>query len=238
MDALLISAASGMKARIESLDMLGNNIANSETAGFKADREFYNLYHQELPVIEGKWTDLSQGSVIPSGNPLDLALSGTGFFTLNSPAGVEYTRNGTFTVSKANQLATPDGRTLRNARDQGRAITVDPARPIVIDKQGVVSQDGQEIGQIEIAQVRAAAGSLAKLGNSYFSLSNPLQADATPAASAGTEILQGQLEQSNVSPADSAVRMVGVLRQFEMLQRAMRIGEEMNKQMIQDVAHG
>jgi flagellar basal-body rod protein FlgG len=51
-----------MKARMESLDMLANNIANSGTAGFKADREFYNLYQQELPVIETQWTDFSQGT--------------------------------------------------------------------------------------------------------------------------------------------------------------------------------
>ena len=57
MDPLLISAASGMKARMESLDMLANNVANSNTAGFKADREFYNLYQTGLPVVEGKWTD-------------------------------------------------------------------------------------------------------------------------------------------------------------------------------------
>src|SRR5262245_57968224 len=169
MDSLLISAASGMKARMESLDMLANNIANTGTAGFKADREFYNLYQQDLPVIESKWTDFSQGSVVPTGDPLDLALSGKGFFALNAPRGTEYSRDGNFTISRANQLATPDGHTLRNTRDQGRPIQVDPAQSITIDKKGVVSQGGQEIGQIEIAQVPAAAGALAKLGNSYFS---------------------------------------------------------------------
>src|SRR5690242_16681290 len=73
MDPLLISAASGMKARIESLDMLANNLANSGTAGFKADREFYNLYQQSLPMVEKQWTDFSQGTLVPTGNPLDLS---------------------------------------------------------------------------------------------------------------------------------------------------------------------
>ena len=114
MDPILISAASGMKGRTEALDMLANNIANTSTAGFKADHEFYNLYQQEFPVVQGKWTDLSQGSIVPTGNPLDLALSGSGFFALNGPNGVEYTRNGSFTISKSNQLATADGHALRN----------------------------------------------------------------------------------------------------------------------------
>ena len=126
MDPLLISAASGMKARMESLDLLANNLANTGTSGFKADREFYGLYIQELPVLEKQWTDFSQGPLQPTGNPLDFGLAGSGFFALNSPGGTVYTRNGEFHVSKANQLQTSDGYTLRNARDEGKAITVDP----------------------------------------------------------------------------------------------------------------
>jgi flagellar basal body rod protein FlgG len=231
MDPLLISAASGMKARMESLDMLANNVANSNTAGFKADREFYNLYQTGLPVVEGKWTDLSQGAITPTGNSLDLALSGSGFFAVNGPNGVEYTRNGSFTISKSNQLATADGRTLRNARDQGRPIALNPAQSITIDAKGVVSQSGQEMGQIEIAAASAAT-TVGKLGNSYFSLAgNPAKDEP-----ANAEVIQGSLEQSNVTPADSTIRLIGVMRQFEMLERAVRIGSDMNKQAIQEVA--
>jgi flagellar hook-basal body protein len=107
MDPLLISAASGMKARMESLDMLANNIANSGTSGFKADREFYNLYQQELPLVETRWTDFSQGTVLATGNPLNMALSGPGFFALNGPAGTVYTRNGNFQISKRTNWRRP-----------------------------------------------------------------------------------------------------------------------------------
>ena len=89
MDTLTISAASGMRARMESLDMLANNMANADTNGYKTDREFYNLYVSPeaeaaegspatLPVIERPWTDFSQGSLRPTGSPLDLALTGKG----------------------------------------------------------------------------------------------------------------------------------------------------------------
>ena len=63
---------------MESLDVLANNIANTGTAGFKADREFYNLYEQQLPVTEGQYTDYSQGTLTPTGNSLNLALAGKG----------------------------------------------------------------------------------------------------------------------------------------------------------------
>src|SRR6266849_4381319 len=100
MDPLLISAASGMKARMDSLDMLANNLANTGTAGFKADREFSGLYQEALPMVEKQWTDYSQGVLTPTGNSLDLALSGKGFFALNSPGGVIYSRGGEFQLSK------------------------------------------------------------------------------------------------------------------------------------------
>ncbi|HEX5430961.1 MAG TPA: flagellar hook basal-body protein [Bryobacteraceae bacterium] len=233
MDPLLVSAASGMTTRMESLDMLANNIANTGTAGFKADRDFYNLYERQLPVIEKQWTDFSQGTLIPTGNSLDLGLSGKGFFALNSPSGIVYTRNGQFQISKANLLETAEGYTLRNARANGMPIAADPTQPVQIDKNGVVTQQGQEIGQIEIAGIGNPSQTLAKLGNSYFAAIN---ASYKPAQASGTEVRQGALEQSNVPAADAAVRLVGVMRQFEMLQKAMLAGADMDKQAIEQVA--
>src|SRR5258708_12774658 len=131
MDPLLTSAASGMRARMESLDMLANNIANTGTAGFKADREFYGLYEQQLPVMEKQWTDYSQGSLNITGNPMNLALSGKGFFALNGPGGTIYTRNGDFLVSKAGLLQSRDGYTLRNVLDKGLPIKLDPPHPLI-----------------------------------------------------------------------------------------------------------
>jgi flagellar basal-body rod protein FlgF len=247
MDPLLISAASGMKARMESLDLLANNIANSGTSGFKADREFYSLVQDQLPVIERNWTDFSQGTLVPTNNQLDLGLSGAGFFALNTPSGVVYTRNGQFQTGKNNQLQTADGYSLRNARDQGRPITVDPRIPIGIAKNGAVEQGGQQIGQLEIAGLGTPASSgassgtiatLAKQGNSYFRMAAPGTAlgMTAPPAEASTEVLQGTLEQSNVPAADAAVRLVSIMRQFEMLQHAVTIGADMDKQAITDVA--
>jgi flagellar basal body rod protein FlgG len=232
MDSLLIAAASGMKSRMESLDMLANNIANTGTVGFKADREFYNLYQQQLPLIENRWTDFSQGSLVPTGNPFDLALSGPGFFALNGPSGTVYTRNGSFRISKTDQLESPEGYTLRNVLDQGKPMVVDPSQAVTVDKDGVVFQAGQQLGKIQLDQIPTAADAIAKLGNNYFAL-NP---GAGPRAATATEVVQGQQEQSNVSASDSTMRLVNVMRQFEMMQRALNIGSQMNKEAIQDVA--
>src|SRR5215831_4103926 len=102
MDPLMIAASGGMRSRMESLDMLANNVANSGVAGFKADREFYNLYTSEqadssdgtssLPVIERPWTDFAQGTLVSTNSPSDLAITGKGFFVIDSPSGPLYTR--------------------------------------------------------------------------------------------------------------------------------------------------
>ncbi len=234
MDPLLISAASGMKSRMDSLDMLANNIANSGTIGFKSDREFYGLYESQLPVVESKFTDFSQGSLVQTGNQLNLALSGSGMFALNSPNGTVYARGGEFQISKTNQLVSAEGYTLRNAQNNGQPITVDPTLPINIAKDGTVNQDGQDIGQIEIDSPDSNPLALSKLGSSYFIMSD--KTAPVPKAAQSTEILQGQLEQSNVPVAEAAVKLVGVMRQFEMLQKAMTLGSDMSKKAIEEVA--
>jgi flagellar basal body rod protein FlgG len=221
---------------MEALDMLANNIANSATAGFKTDGEFYGLYEQQLPLLEKQWTDFSQGTLVPTGNPLDLALSGDGFFALNSPAGKVYSRKGEFRLSKTNQIQTPEGYTLRNASDNGNPIRVDPAQPLEISADGAVSQGGKTVAQIEIAGVDSPSQVLGKLGNSYFArLKTPPAGNASD-GKASAEVHQGMLEQSNVCVADAAVRLVSVMRQFEMLQKAMTAGADMNRRAIEEVA--
>ena len=232
-----------MRSRIESLDMLANNIANASSPGFKADREFYGLYvsaeaaasndgndKTTLPVIERQWTDFSQGSLASTGNPLDLALAGKGFFAVNSPAGPLYTRDGGFKLSKDGFLETQDGFRLRNQQD-GKPIQVDTSRPVDIATDGVVRQDGAELAHIDIVDIKDP-GALAKKGRNYFEL---LSSDVpTPAKEA--EVQQGHIESANFQTAESAVRLVNVMRQFESLQKAMNIGSDMNKRLLEDVA--
>src|ERR1041384_2905249 len=131
MDPLTAIAASGLRARMESLELLANNIANASTGGYKADREFYRLYSAAeaqndslttMPVIERPWIDLAQGVVRPTNNPLDLALSGKGFFSVNGPNGPLYTRNGNFRMAPDGKLVTSDGYPVRDTR--GAALTL------------------------------------------------------------------------------------------------------------------
>lgn len=242
MDALTSAAASGMRSRIESLDMLANNIANSSAPGFKADREFYNLYTSAdaadsetgttpptLPVIERQWTDFAQGVLTSTKNSLDVALNGQGFFVAGSNSGHIFTRNGSFRLSSQGQLQTTDGNAILDVN--GNPITLDSSQSIAISPQGVISQDGQDVAQLAVVNFKDPSA-LAKRGSNYFAVDlKTIAPDQSPA-----EVLQGQLESANSQPAESAVRLVSVLRQFESLQKAMSIGSEMNRQAVEQVA--
>lgn len=242
MDALTIAAASGMRARIESLDMLANNMANASAPGFKADREFYGLYQSAeaanspegsdpstLPVMERQWTDFSQGSLASTGNPLDLALAGKGFFAVDSPSGRLFTRDGSLRLSPDGHLETQAGYKLRD--QNGKPIQLDSSRPVDIGTDGVVRQDGIEIARLDIVDVKDPQ-TLAKKGQNYYQL---LSADV-PTRTAQAEVQQGRLESANFQTAESAVRLVNVMRQFESLQKAMTIGSDMNRRVIEEVA--
>jgi len=236
MDPLSATAASGLRARMESLDLLANNVANASTGGYKADREFYSLYADAeadegstMPVIERPWVDLSQGVLQTTGNSLDVALNGKGFFSVQGPNGRLYTRDGSFHLAADGKLVTAEGYPLSNAA--GGSLTAQSSLPIEIAGDGTLSQDGQTVGQLVIADFTSTAG-LAKRGNNYF------QADpsARPSAPSATSVEQGKLEGSNTGTAESAVRLVDIMRQFEMLQKAVLIGNDMSKQAIEQVA--
>jgi flagellar basal-body rod protein FlgF len=237
MDQAAIIAASGLRARMQALDLLSNNLANSSSSGYKLDREFYSLYNggesatgleAELPFVKGQWTDFSQGTLTPTGNPLDLALTGQGFFVATGPTSSLYTRNGSFHTSSSGTLVTEEGYPVQGVNG---TIQTKSQQPVDISEDGTVRQNGSVIGQLKVVDFPNRA-ILSKAAGSYFTNSDP---KAKPVASQAT-VSQGRLEQSNVAPAESAVRLVDVMRQFEMLQKAIMTTTDMNKQAIQEVA--
>jgi flagellar basal body rod protein FlgG len=183
-----------------------------------------------MPVIERQWTDYSQGALHTTGNPLDAALDGTGFFAVSGPNGPLYTRNGNFRLAADGRLTTTDGFAVRSR--EGTALVLDATRNIQISADGTVSQEGTVIGQLELADFTSTAG-LAKQGSNYFRVADPKLRPAMPAS---TTVAQGQLEGSNTGSAEGAVRLVSVMRQFEMMQKAVTLGAEMNKRAIEEVA--
>ena len=239
MDQITLTAASGLRARSESLDMLANNLSNASTVGYKADREFYSLYQSAeaengpvMPLIERNWTDFSQGMLTETHKPLDLALDGRGFFVADSASGPLFTRQGSFRLSKDGVLETREGYRVR-AAGEPKVIRLrsDNLNSVAIRPNGEVTQEGQVVGRVAVVDFQKPQ-QIEKQGETYFRLTDP---KTTPALSIAT-VHQGNLEASNVTPADSSVRLISVMRQFEMLQRVIMLGAEMNKKAMEEVA--
>jgi flagellar basal body rod protein FlgG len=242
MDPLTAAAASGMRARLESLDLLANNLANASTSGYKTDREFYGVYLDaeadlnndsafgSMPVIENRWTDYAQGTLTPTGNALHVALSGRGFFSVNGPGGTLYTRSGDFKASAAGLLVTQENYPVRSAG--GGQITVQAGVPVEINTDGSIRQAGNLIGVLEVVDFPEGAP-LTKQGSTFFRPTDPQMTGTKPAT---VEVHQHKLENSNVSSSESAVRLIHVMRQFEMLQKAVTVGTEMNRKALEEVA--
>lgn len=239
MDPITAGAAGGLRARMEALDMLANNISNANTPGFKRDGEFYGLFEDAeaaawgdgtaaLPLVEKPWTDHAQGTLSTTGVSSHLALSGSGFFAVNGPSGPLYTRNGAFEVRPNGQVTTQEGYPLRLVG--GASLQVQPGT-FAIAPDGTVQQDQNALGKLEIVEFPDSA--VVKQGASLFRLADPATA---PAPARNAEVLQGKLESSNVSSAESAVRLVSLMRQFEALQKAITLGGEMNRRAIEEVA--
>lgn len=265
MDALTATAAAGLRSRIEALDLLANNLANANSTGFKADRELYRRYADDAayasqtgpfdptqqPDINSRWTDYSQGVLASTGESLDLALEGQGFFVVGSARAGEaapaatgpgreflFTRDGHFrlvpadeapSLGRRSRLETQDGFPVIG--DEGKPIYVDPRRPVEFGRDGSVRQDGLVLNRLLIAAPESPQALQKRSGN-YFAFDAPSVAPRAVQA----QVHQGKLETANVTPAESAVRLINVMRQFESLQKAMQIGGEMNRRSVEEVA--
>ena len=176
MDQISVLAAGGMRERMEALDVVANNLANSSTDGYKSDGEFYSVFASELagddgagptavPTLDQKWTDFSAGLLETTNNPLDFGIAGKGFFEVQGPSGPLYTRNGNFHLDTNGQLVTSDGYAL--LQESGQPFQANSGKRLEVAPDGNIKQDGNSIGQIKLVQFANTAG-LSKRGSNYF----------------------------------------------------------------------
>jgi len=235
MDSGLYAAYTGLLSRTQALDTAANNLANAGTSGFRAQRDYFrgvlaggidqNLTTASqvgqavngFGVLGGDRLDFSQGQMATTGNPLDLALQGSGFFAIRTANGVRYTRDGGFTRSPAGVLETSMGEPVLDAKMQ--PITI-PTGTIHVSADGTISvstPDGSaiagQVGVFDFADERA----LTAEGTNTFNANG-----AKPIAGAAT-VQQGALENSNEDAIHGTMQMVLVERQAEMMQRALRV---------------
>ena len=184
-----------------------------------------------MPLIERPWVDHAQGVLHATGNPLDVALSGKGFFAVNGPSGPLYTRNGNFRLAADGKLTSADGYPVRDS--QGAPLTLQAARPLEISQRRHRDpgwRGRRQTGDRRFHQHRRAL----QTGQQLFSRHRP--GGASHGCRPGPAWNRANWKPPIPGSAEGAVRLVSVMRQFEMLQKAVSLGAEMNKKAIEEVA--
>ncbi|MBU6459499.1 MAG: flagellar basal-body rod protein FlgF [Proteobacteria bacterium] len=208
-------------------EMVANNLANVNTTGFRADQEVFSSYmppgggHSASAYVVNSSTasNLSSGTISYTGNPLDIAVTGPGFFVVKDQAGKEaYTRDGNLMIGKGGILETKEGNEV--VSDTGTPITIPPATKITIASDGTVSgvptpfgqtlNSVNELGRIRLVNPRASQISKGANGLFYTKNGKRLVVDDN------VKIKGGALEGSNVNLVDEMTQMISLSRQFDM----------------------
>jgi flagellar basal-body rod protein FlgF len=228
MDSGYYAACTGLLAKTDALEVAANNLANTSTNGYKAQTEFYrsltaslsgrrlsplNQAVNDYGVLGGAILDLRTGEFEKTGNELDLALEGSGFFVIQTPAGVRYTRNGGFHADASGRLVTSTGDAVL-----GEEGPIDlPSGTISISSDGTISQQGAVVARLKIVTF-APGTSLAPEGNSLCQAPKGSELPAND-----PRVAQGSLESSNLNPVAGAVGLVALQRHAQLLEQALKI---------------
>jgi flagellar basal-body rod protein FlgF len=235
MDSGLYAAYTGLLARTQALDTAANNLANAGTAGFRAHRDYFsgvlagNVDQDPdtasqvgqsvngFGVLGGNRLDLGQGEIKATGNPLDLALEGQGFFAIQTSNGIRYTRDGSFSRSPTGVLQTAQGEPVLDPTQ--KPITI-PTGSVYVSPDGSISVSTTD-GSVIVGRVGAYDFSdksvLTAEGANRFSANG-----AKPIA-ANASIEQGSVEGANEDAIHGTMQLVLVQRQAEMMQKALSV---------------
>ncbi len=228
----IYNSGTGMQPRMTRLEVLANNIANSATTGYKKDNLFIQVMKDAgLSQVEGlgdlkgldskQYTDFSEGSFAQTHNPLDLAIQGRGFFAVETPQGVKYTRNGGFTLSPDGTVVNADGYPVLSTSGHIQVPQPDKTvgSSITINERGEVMVGKATLGQLRIADFHNLS-SLKKAGQTLFTSEEPEQRAAIDGHS--VVVRQGFLEESNVEALGEMIQLVELTRSFETDQRTIK----------------
>jgi len=230
----MYAAAAGMAAQQQQIDAIGNDLANASTTGYKAERVgFRDLLYNQIDqagttttagagaAAEVIGANQSQGSLESTGDPLDLAIEGPGYFTVQrSDGSTALTRDGAFEVDAQGRLTTAEGDLLQPPITLPQGVA---PSSVAIASDGTVTGGGRTLGKIALVTVASPEHMLAA-GGSLFTTS---AASGAPRPVAGATIHQGALEGSNVDTATEMVKMISTQRSYQLESSAIQTENQM-----------
>lgn len=220
----MYEAIQGALFKEQQLDVINNNLANINTAGFKKDV----LTFDEI-LKEKQSTDLSPGSLKYTGNVFDVALGEKGFFKIQTSRGIRYTRNGSFLLDAEGMLATQSGDKVLGNNGPVHIQGAD----VMISASGDIIVDGGNTGALSVVDF-THRGFLKKEGNSLYVYDDP-NTQGSIIEPDSISVKQGYLEASNVNSVEEMTRMIEALRAFESYTKIIQIFDEANAKVISEV---
>ncbi|MEL7464234.1 MAG: flagellar hook-basal body complex protein [Pseudomonadota bacterium] len=234
MDNAVYATLSRQEGLNQAMRLIASNLANVSTDGYRGEGTVFAEWVERIPVDGGvlsqatatvRTTDFTQGGLKSTGAPLDLAIEGPGFFSVQAEGGVLLTRAGSFTLSPAGEIVASDGARLL---DEGGAPLAVPAAAERIDiaRDGTISADGAPIGRVGVSVV-ADLSTLTRVADTRFEPNG----DVLPAGEAAA-VSQGFIERSNVNAVLEMTRMIDVQRSYEAGQSFLRSEDERMREAI------
>lgn len=227
-----LSRQSGL---IRELDTIANNIANASTGGFRRESVIFDDYMKQLEAggeslsvatANRHFIDFSAGEIKVSGNPLDFAIDGDGFFLVETPNGPRLTRAGSFTLNSNGEIVTGTGQRVLD--ESGGALLIPPeAAKISVAADGSITADGQAVGRIGV--VRAGSETLVREGDNMF------RAEEGYTPSTAAKVRQGAIETSNVNPITEIAHLIEVQRAYEMGQKFLESDDQRIERAVREL---
>ena len=223
--------ANGLENKARAMEIIANNLANVSSAGFKRSAVFSESLQNSgaSPQTEStpiELIDFAQGRLQETGNKLDLAIEGPGFFTVQTEQGLRYTRQGHFVPNPEGLLATANGDLVL-----GQSGPISVALDSSIAEDGSIHSNDGVVDKLAIVQV-TDSGQLRRAGNGYF---QAVDDRALTDSDASVRIRTGFLEESNVDALEEMANMIDVYRQFEANQKALRAQDETLEKAVNQV---
>jgi len=229
MDSGYYAATTGLVARMQALDTAAANLANAQTPGYRAEREYFrsvllgpNAADSQLGgtvnnygLLGGDRLSMVQGALQQTGNPLDLAIEGEGFFMVQTASGLRYTRDGSFHRAPNGQLVTEAGEPVLSPAKQPIQI---PPGEVTVGADGVLSVAGGTVATVGVFGFPSGVQLAPEGANRYVA-----PPGATPAPAPGASVRQGAIESANEDVVQGTLDLVMMQRQAEMMQRAVTV---------------
>jgi flagellar basal-body rod protein FlgF len=219
-------------ALFRDMEITANNIANTNTTGYNSEHLLFNSYltkdvnqrvvnPMSFAYDINSYRNTETGSMTSTGNPLDVAIQGDGYFMVETPLGTRYTRAGNFQIDASGILTTVEGYAVLDQSEQ-RITLPDDAREIEIGESGNVKVNGEEFGSIGVVRFENEQ-LLERLDGRLY------KSEVTPQEAIGSRVLQGALESSNVKPVIEMTHMIDVSRSVGSTARFIEVVYELQR---------